>query len=226
MFPKVKNNIQSMFSKKHLSEEDYKYLYVYSVYPDSDIRIDVAQLLCDRYSVRAEKVLLRMTYDIDETVKLNVVDSLSMGKRKRTLKRLSRLTKSKNDLLRAYAHMSYCNVIVNRNIKMEKRNYIKWVMESLLKEESDIVKLMLESELYIHGMKSYFKNIEKIIRQEMLIGFTENIWLILNILEEIYDENNYQRIQKLLYLIEEKANLKQKERIKELKKRGEYVEEK
>lgn len=109
---------------------------------------------------------------------------------------------------------------------MEKRNYIKWVMESLLKEESDIVKLMLESELYIHGMKSYFKNIEKIIRQEMLIGFTENIWLILNILEEIYDENNYQRIQKLLYLIEEKANLKQKERIKELKKRGEYVEEK
>lgn len=98
--------VEKLRRKYELSEKDYKVLYRFSHSIDNELRWEAAELLCDHYTPKAEKVLRRMTYDRCYIVRLNAVDSLCIGKDKKTLKRLYVLTKSRDELIRMWTYVN------------------------------------------------------------------------------------------------------------------------
>lgn len=211
--------IEKLRRKYELSERDYDVLYKFSHSFDDELRWEAAELLCDHYTPKAEKVLRRMTYDRCYIVRLNAVDSLCIGKSKKTLKRLYILTKSRDELIRMYAYQSTNDIIGNRNIREEKRRYLKWIQGGVLESDSsDKVKLVMYGELYKMGFLKYLVRFNEIVKRMIKEKDNKEVWLILNILKSIMDDTvyDYETIMKIVRSLRSIANSKQIEKIERL----------
>lgn len=211
--------IEKLRRKYELSERDYDVLYKFSHSFDDELRWEAAELLCDHYTPKAEKVLRRMTYDRCYIVRLNAVDSLCIGKSKKTLKRLYILTKSRDELIRMYAYQSTNDIIGNRNIREEKRRYLKWIQGGVLESDSsDKVKLVMYGELYKMGFLKYLVRFNEIVKRMIKEKDNKEVWLILNILKSIMDDTvyDYETIMKIVRSLRSIANSKQIEKIEKL----------
>ena len=211
--------IEKLRRKYELSERDYDVLYKFSHSFDDELRWEAAELLCDHYTPKAEKVLRRMTYDRCYIVRLNAVDSLCIGKSKKTLKRLYILTKSRDELIRMYAYQSTNDIIGNRNIREEKRRYLKWIQGGVLESDSsDKVKLVMYGELYKMGFLKYLVRFNEIVKRMIKEKDNKEVWLILNILKSIMDDTvyDYETIMKIVRSLRGIANSKQIEKIERL----------
>lgn len=211
--------IEKLRRKYELSEEDYKVLYKFSHSIDNELRWETAELLCDHYTPTAERILRRMTYDRCYTVRLNAVDSLCIGKSKKTLKRLYMLTKSRNELIRMYAYQSTNDIIINRNIKEEKRRYLKWIQSGVIDNDScDKIRLVMYGEFYKMGFQEYLVRFDKIIKKMIREKDNGEVWLILNILKNIMDDTDYDydAVIKIINSLRSIANRKQLEKVERL----------
>lgn len=215
---KKRSFIEYARGKDKLSERDYKILYRYSYDLDYWLRCDVAELLCDHYTLKAEEVLRRLTYDLSYIVKLNAIDSLCIGRSERTLRRLYILTKSKDELIRMYAYMSYNDVVKNRNNLRENQSYIMWVQNAVRRDPSDKVKLSMYGELYKSGIQSAFSQFEKAVEKIVKERKVNEVWLAINVLEEISESGGCEgeRITEILESLRGIANQKQTERIEKI----------
>lgn len=224
------NEVISMYELKHLyveklcrkyklSKRDYDVLYKFSHSFDDELRWEAAELLCDHYTPKAEKVLRRMTYDRCYIVRLNAVDSLCIGKTKKTLRRLYMLTKSRDELIRMYAYQSTNDIIINRNIRKEKNRYLRWIQSGVIENDpSDKVKLVMYGEFYKMGLQKYLAQFDEIVKKKIKAKDNREVWLILNILKNIIDtaDYDYEAIMKIIESLGEIANPKQLEKIEKL----------
>lgn len=211
--------VEKLRRKYELSEKDYKVLYRFSHSIDNELRWEAAELLCDHYTPKAEKVLRRMTYDRCYIVRLNAVDSLCIGKAKKTLRRLYILTKSKDELLRMYAYQSTNDIIRNRNIREEISRYLKWIQGGVLeKDSSDKVKLVMYGEFYKMGFGEYLSRFNEIVKKKIRKKENREVWLILNILKSIMDDADYdyKAVMEILGSLRCIANPKQLQKIEKL----------
>lgn len=210
--------LENMQKKDELSARDYEILYRYSYDLSYELRSDVAELLCDHYTPKAEKILRRMTYDCHYIVRLNAIDSLCIGRSKKTLKRLYMLTKSKDELIRMYAYMSYNDIIRNRNVRGEKREYTEWVQKAIKKDSSDKVKLAMYGELYKQRVDNSFNRFSQVVKKVIKEKNVKEVWLILNVLEDIMDSRDYDydKAIKILKSLRSIANPKQLKKLNKM----------
>lgn len=208
--------ISKLQKKDRLSEKDCIALCKYAHDVSTELRTDVAELLCDHYSSKVEKTLIRMTYDPTFIVKINAIDSLCIGKSEKALKRLYVLSKSYNELIRAYAVMSSADIIANRGIKEENRKFLVWLQRFIKQEKSNCVKIMLLEILYKNGDKQSLNQMIDIITKEVNEGESRNVWLIINVLDEILDKENCDEVVEFLIVLLKYVNTEQKKRIIEM----------
>lgn len=72
-----------------------------------------------------EMILLELTYDKSDIVKLNAIDSLSNGKSKETLNRLEELIEDTDIFVSGFAIVSYAGVFQNIYGRKELNNFAK-----------------------------------------------------------------------------------------------------
>lgn len=199
--------------KNELSNKDLLLLFFLSFSFNDFTRNKVAEVLCRKKSIFSEIILLKMTFDPDEIVRINAVDSICIGNRKITMKRLVKLSHSKDELVRAYSFLSLIDVLENRNNIKEKNIYFKYIKKRMKKEKNNKVLLMVNSSLYSLGYRKQGMIIYKIIEQE-LSGKLEDFWLIMNIIDEIADKSNGIYLLNIINKIEiNTVYSKQKERV-------------
>lgn len=201
---------------------DYIKLILMAHMPWSDVRYDIAEILCDSETLFSEFLLLRLTFDINELVRLNAADSLCIGKTVFSVRRLYRMAKSRDSLTRAYALMSLLDVVDRREKVSESEKYYQWVAEHLQAEKDIKVRLMVDAQLCQRGYKEYQRDIFRIVAGQIKHGLKNfHFWLIMNVLDDIVNEENQEDVRKVIRKIEKIVgnNEAGRERIEESKRR-------
>ena len=125
-----------------LNEKEMRYVRKGVKSRNWDIRNVTAKILAGWYTVENEQLLYNLSFDKEEMVCVNAVDSLCIGRTRRTLNRLRELMQDKRTLVRGYAVESFFDVWVNcfswnhRSMKA----YLRFVEEMEKKEKSKWVK--------------------------------------------------------------------------------------
>ena len=97
-----------------------------------------------------------MAYDLNWIVKINAVESLGTGQELKSLRRLKKLTNSKDELIRTYAYVSLIDVVMNRAHDSEIEGMLYWLKRRYRRENSELMKLFVVPALYGYGYEEAF----------------------------------------------------------------------
>jgi len=124
---------------------------------NEEIRLRVAQVLVFAPVNDAERILLEMTNDTNELVRINVCDSLCCGSSQEVLRML--FAKALNDtyLVRSYAVLSIADVTKNGGLDVEHTR--KFLEHGMKKERSCHVKISYCYALCVIGYPQYARDI-------------------------------------------------------------------
>ena len=178
-----------------------------------DIREEVTEELCSYEEQWAERILRRMTYDLNWIVKINAVESLGMGQELKSLRRLKKLTNSKDELIRTYAYVSLIDVVMNRAYDSEIAGMLRWLKRRYRHESSELVKLFVVPALYGYGYEEAFIEFQKLVDRNLKM---ENIckndytWRMIHALEYMSNDTNHRQIEEELRKIKPFLNNVQK----------------
>lgn len=178
-----------------------------------DIREKVTEELCSYEERWAERILRRMTYDLNWIVKINAVESLGIGRELKSLRRLKKLTNSKDELIRTYAYVSLIDVVMNRAHDSEIEGMLYWLKRRYRRENSDLVKLFVVPALYGYGYEEAFIEFQKLVNRNLKM---ENIykndytWRMIHALEYMSNDTNHRQIEEELRKIKPFLNNVQK----------------
>lgn len=141
MFNRSQKIIESLFEKYIFDSEDIRKLCTLSKSSNAQIRSDVAILLGRTSDKDAERILYTLSFDRDELVKLEAVDSLAMGQTYLSVQRLRQICFSPNSYLRFYAIQSYCDVFLNlyQAIPNQRNKLLEFLMEIETTEKDNFV---------------------------------------------------------------------------------------
>ena len=178
-----------------------------------DIREKVTEELCSYEERWAERILRRMTYDLNWIVKINAVESLGIGWELKSLRRLKKLTNSKDELIRTYAYVSLIDVVMNRAHDSEIEGMLYWLKRRYRRENSELMKLFVVSALYGYGYEEAFIEFQKLVNRNLKM---ENIykndytWRMIHALEYMSNDTNHRQIEEELRKIKPFLNNVQK----------------
>ena len=178
-----------------------------------DIRGKVTEELCSYEERWAERILRRMTYDLNWIVKINAVESLGTGQELKSLRRLKELTNSKDELIRTYAYVSLIDVVMNRAHDSEIAGMLRWLTRRYQCESSDLMKLFVVPALYGYGYEEAFVEFQKLVDRNLKM---ENIckkdytWRMIHALEYMSSDTNHRQIEEELRKIKPFLNNAQK----------------
>lgn len=193
----ILNQLIDMEDKEQLTPEDIKKIISYANNDDTEIRSLAAQLLVMANSNSAKKTLIELASDNDCLVRVNACDSLGAFIDNDVLKLLEE--RSKNDdnaLVRAYAVLSIGDILCSDIIIQDKQGFMN---ELLLKEKSLRVQTAIYKVLYQLGNAEY---LDYIIGNLSAKDYTIRCFA-LNILKEIKNRNNADKIIKKIEKIKE-----------------------
>ncbi len=135
------------------------------------IRRTVAKALMKRHDVpESEKILRKMTYDTNRTVRMEAVHWLFTGRTKETLSRLKELMETSICLrIRTYAITSYFSVWVNMYgyHKKSMKDYLDDVGEFYKNEKDTMPLVSYERNRYMAGEIDALKQMQKVLLGEM-----------------------------------------------------------
>lgn len=156
---------------------------------NAEIRSKVASLLVDRYSLRSETVLYHLTFDKDDIVKLEAVDSLCIGKTEMSLQRLKKLCRDDDYYVRYFAIQSYYDVYVRIHGRaMEAKQSLATCLQKLLiEEEAGLARLAIYKGLFLCGNSDALENIVSLLADAIKKNDNSIISPALNILRETTD---------------------------------------
>lgn len=178
-----------------------------------DIREKVTEELCSYEERWAERILRRMTYDLNWIVKINAVESLGIGRELKSLRRLKKLTNSKDELIRTYAYVSLIDVVMNRAHDSEIEGMLYWLKRRYRRENSELMKLFVVPALYGYGYEEAFIEFQKLVNRNLKM---ENIykndytWRMIHALEYMSNDTNHRQIEEELRKIKPFLNNVQK----------------
>ena len=189
------------------------YFIIKSMHWNPDFREKVTEELCSYEERWAERILRRMTYDLNWIVKINAVESLSTGRELKSLRRLKKLTNSKDELIRTYAYVSLIDVVMNRAYDSEIAGMLRWLKRRYRHESSELVKLFVVPALYGYGYEEAFIEFQKLVDRNLKM---ENIckndytWRMIHALEYMSNDTNHRQIEEELRKIKPFLNNVQK----------------
>ena len=184
-----------------------------SLHWNPDIREKVTEALCSYEERWTERILRRMTYDLNWSVKINAVESLGIGRELKSLRRLKKLTNSKDELIRTYAYVSLIDVVMNRTHDSEIEGMLYWLKRRSRRENSDLMKLFVVPALYGYGYEEAFIEFQKLVNRNLKM---ENIckndytWRMIHALEYMSNDTNHRQIEEELRKIKPFLNNVQK----------------
>ena len=189
------------------------YFIIKSMHWNPDFREKVTEELCSYEEQWAERILRRMTYDLNWIVKINAVESLGMGQELKSLRRLKKLTNSKDELIRTYAYVSLIDVVMNRAYDSEIAGMLRWLKRRYRHESSELVKFFVVPALYGYGYEEAFIEFQKLVDRNLKM---ENIckndytWRMIHALEYMSNDTNHRQIEEELRKIKPFLNNVQK----------------
>ncbi len=125
-----------------------------------DVRWTAVKILVGWYSIENESLLYRMTYDKAELVCVHAVDSLCIGRTRRSLSRLRDLMEDERILVRGYAVLSFFDVWVNCFSWNERsmNAYLRFAETMESEEKKTWVRLFYEkNKIQARGKKGFEK---------------------------------------------------------------------
>ena len=125
-----------------------------------DVRWTAVKILVGWYSIENESLLYHMTYDKAELVCVHAVDSLCIGRTRRSLSRLRDLMEDERILVRGYAVLSFFDVWVNCFSWNERsmKAYLRFAETMQAEEKKTWVKLFYEqNKIRARGKKGFEK---------------------------------------------------------------------
>ena len=125
-----------------------------------DVRWTAVKILVGWYSIENESLLYHMTYDKAELVCVHAVDSLCIGRTRRSLSRLRDLMEDERILVRGYAVLSFFDVWVNCFSWNERsmKAYLRFAETMESEEEKTWVRLFYEeNKILARGKKGFEK---------------------------------------------------------------------
>lgn len=181
-------------------EDDIRYLRQLAKAKNSEIRSKVAELLSTCEQEFAEAILFKMTYDKNEIVRADAVDSLGIGKSQQSFRRLRHLMEcDRSELVQFHAVLSYVDVFWNMDqVSVTEEALIEELEFLLKKEELDHVKLSYYEALYNLGRTMYLDDLLCLLQDASKANNGTLVWHALHSLENILNDNlNQEYIDKM-----------------------------
>ncbi len=157
---------------------------------NSTVRRRTAVLLGRQYDSKSEDILYHLTFDKNEIVQLEAIDSLSIGKTIKSMQRLVMLLKSNDYYIRYFAVQSLYDIYRNSGFDSENKDldFLVKIRCELEKEENDLVRIALYKVAYLCGENEALAAIIRILIRAIEECNHSLISPALNILDEILEE--------------------------------------
>lgn len=185
--------LESIGDSKNFSKFNMELLKRLSQDEEDQVRAKVAELLVLSDSPFSEEILINLLEDVDELVRVNACDSLSVSSSHNVINLLkSIILKDKSSLVRGYAALSIGDIAIS--ISYDNKELEAFFITALLKERVKWVKINFYKVLYLLGDESYLN---------LLIHELENKSykcrsLTVNTLSELISSKNSELIIKAL----------------------------
>lgn len=189
MYCKAKKYILKVEYCEEFSDAQLDKLCNLAYSQNAEIRSKVASLLVDQYSERSETVLYHLTFDKEDIVKLEAVDSLCIGKTEMSLQRLKKLCRDDDYYVRYFAIQSFCDVFtrIHGQTAETKQILITFLQKLMIEEEAGLVRLAIYKGLFLCGDSDASAKIVSLLVDAMKKSDNRFISPALNILREMTD---------------------------------------
>lgn len=165
-----------------------------------------------------EEILYQMLFDRNRMVRLEAVDSLSIGRQEKTIDRIKYMLEKEGYLIRSYAVSTLFDLIINRyGVNSYAYSvYEKCVSEHYSKEKNTQVLLSYYLNQFFMNSETGFYLLEKIYREAVEQSDYKSIWILLHFFEEIQNFHNQNIVNNILKYKTEKLLLPQNELVKSI----------
>lgn len=204
VYNKSKKIIESFLNKYEFDEKEIDKLCSLANSSNSEIRRNVAIILGGISNEKAEKTLYHLSFDKDDIVKLEAVDSLAISKCQLSLQRLKQVCYSGDSYLRFYAIQSYCDVFFN--IHKCEPNY----KDELLKTLKEYEALEMDSSV-----------MAAIYKCKAICGDKQAVFALMQMHTRAVEDRNFHLISPVFNLISELTDYLENEDV--LKEIDEYL---
>ena len=178
-------NILDLISEKNvINPSDIALLVNLSHHDNSEIRAYVAELLVSANDIEAERILITLSCDEDELVRVNACDSLSAFATTNSYKQLLKCILNDQSLLvKKYAILSLIDIM---NYVDADRNELSRLFEDLTQKDDISITASGFKGLYMMGDKEHLNNIINLLITE---DYRDRCTVV-NVLEDIPENDN------------------------------------
>ena len=136
MYRKSQKIVESFLDKYEFDDKEIDKLCSLANSSNSEIRSKVAVILGGVSGKKVEDTLYSLSFDKDDTVKLEAIDSLAVGESLLLLQRLQQICSDEDPYFRFFGFQSYCDVFLNR-FNQSSREELLNVLKEYEKQETD-----------------------------------------------------------------------------------------
>lgn len=189
---KAYSTLDLIAEKNSINQNEINELAKLSHHIDPEIRAYVAELLVLSNSPDAEKLLINLSNDNDEIVRVNACDSLALFPTIAVYKRLRETIANDSSLLvKRFAILSLADIMNNINVD---KNDIKVLFLNLSLNRNTTIAAACYRGLYMLGYKEYLNNLIKLTTSENY----QDRCTVVNILGDIISNDNERLILSVL----------------------------
>lgn len=190
-----------------------KVLQMLSCDRNPEVRIALARQLVLFDADETEKILYEMLFDKNRWVRLEAVDSLSIGYQEKTIEKVKTMVANEGSFIRAYAVSTLFDLITNRyGVNSDAYSlYKKCVSAYFIQEKNTRV-------LFAYYQNNFFMNNEEGLRllehaymEAVEKSDYKSIWSLLHIFQEILNFKDQMAVRKIVSYKTEKLLTAQKE---------------
>lgn len=180
---------------------------------NTEVRMALAEQLVTFDCDEVEDILCSMLDDKNRMVRLEAVDSLSVGRHEESIEKVAAMLVKEGSMIRMYAAATLFDLITNAYGMNEKAfEKYRWIVKSEFENEKNLRVLLIyyRNEYYMQPEKGLFSF------KDIYIYILDNerfdlVWTILHIFSELKNKNNSSEIQQILEYKAEKLLPVQKE---------------
>ena len=202
MYRKSQKIVDSFLNKYEFDEKEIDKLCSLANSSNSEIRSKVATILGGLFGKKIEETLYLLSFDKDDFVKLEAIDSLAIGESFLSLQRLQQICSDENPYFRFFGFQSYCDVFLNRFSQSRKEELLNMLKEY---EKQEIDSSVLAA----------------IYKCKAICGDKQSVLILMQMHTKAVEERNFHLISPVFNLISELTDYLEDEEV--LKEIDEYL---
>lgn len=180
---------------------------------NTEVRRNLAENLVFFDSIEIEKILYDMLFDKNRRVRLEALDTLSIGRQPRTIEKVKTMLEGEGYLIRAYAVATLFDLIVNCYGVNEDAFalYVRAVEKSYAHENNPRVLVDYYRNQFLMNNEEGIRLLEKSYREAVDQKRYDLIWTLLHIFQDIQNRKSTEDINRILSYKEDHVLSVQKE---------------